>query len=82
MNELKSSASGRVMWGFVSGVGIQAAEYTKPIRKGKGSLALSREVQIQPSMGNTPSLAVLILADGFARRVATDVVRYSMDVTP
>lgn len=78
--ELKSSANGRVIWGLSSGGSVQAGGFTEPVKKGKGSLTLSRDVQMRESMGATPAIYVAMYADGYAHRVATDVARYAMNV--
>lgn len=59
--ELQSAGTGRVVWELASTNDVEVILSSTPIQRGKGTLSLSRTVQIPPGLGAEPVAAIVFL---------------------
>jgi hypothetical protein len=80
--DLRSAGGGRVVWLFASAGESQTILANEVVAGGKGTLDLSKSVQMRFGLGTQPDMFVFLMADGYVRSLAADIERYRLAQSP
>jgi hypothetical protein len=80
--DLRSGRSGRIVWFLTSAGESQAILASEVVAGGKGTLDLSKSVQMRFGLGTQPDMFVFLMADGYVRSRAADLERYRLTQSP
>jgi hypothetical protein len=77
--DLRSAETGRVVWIWATGGDMQAVLATESVRKGKGTLAFNRSMQVRPGTASDPFIFALLMPEGSARGTVGDSKGFHLD---